>query len=211
MKFSSIARSLLQVLKFRRWNAPEEAPARLIVGLGNPGRQFRGTPHNLGFEVIDSMVAAWGCSRPKRDCRAVTVWARAGGRQLLLAKPLTYMNRSGDSVAPLLSRYRLTAAELIVVCDDLALPFGKLRVRPRGSAGGHRGVQSIIEALGTDEFVRVRLGIGRTDLGEDAARYVLAPLPPEQRETARVLTNLGQEAVSILLNSGVDDAMRRFN
>jgi PTH1 family peptidyl-tRNA hydrolase len=131
--------------------------------------------------------------------------------RLLLAKPLTYMNRSGNSVGPLLQRHHLTAAGLIVVCDDLALPFGKLRVRPRGSSGGHRGLQSIIETLGTHEFVRVRLGIGRTGSEEEAARYVLAPIPPDLRETAGILVSLGQEAVWTLLNSGVEAAMRRFN
>lgn len=211
MKFISLTRSLLEVLTLRRRKDPAEPPARLIVGLGNPGRRYRGTPHNLGFEAIDSMAAAWGCSRVRRECQAETVWARAGGLRLLLAKPLTYMNRSGDSVAPLLRLHRLSAAELIVVCDDLALPFGKLRVRPRGGAGGHRGLQSIIDALGSQEFLRVRLGIGQTGVGEDAARYVLAPIPPELREAARILASLGQEAVWTLLTEDVEAAMRRFN
>jgi peptidyl-tRNA hydrolase, PTH1 family len=192
-------------------SAVVETPQKVIVGLGNPGGQYRQTPHNLGFEVIDWLAAEAAVSCGRQQCRARVGVGRIGGTNVLLVKPQAFMNRSGLPVKELLEQYRRTAGELIVVCDDLALPFGKVRVRAKGSSGGHKGLQSIIERLGTSEFVRVRLGIGPETQVEDAAEYVLSSMPGEKQAAAQEMIRVAGEAVKTICQAGVQAAMNQHN
>lgn len=190
---------------------------RLIVGLGNPGREYARTPHNLGFAVIEELAARARLRTRRRAFRAHLWRGRLDGKEVLLAQPQTYMNLSGVAVAELLRAEGLTPAELIVVTDDVALPWGQLRIRERGSAGGHNGLESVITALGTSEFLRVRLGIqprepesGQAEVG-DLAEYVLAPMGADEQRLAEAMVAEAAEAVRMVLREGPKRAMTRFN
>lgn len=189
----------------------------LIVGLGNPGMEYVQTPHNAGFMVIDRIAALCDVQMTNRRGRAQTAKARLAGHEVLLAKPETFMNLSGLSVAALLIELELGLADLIVVYDELALPLGQIRVRERGSAGGHNGVKSISGALGTEEWTRVRVGVGKppTETGREVKAggtgYLLSPL--RKREMAELQEGLDEavRAVEVVLNEGTVQAMSRFN
>jgi PTH1 family peptidyl-tRNA hydrolase len=184
---------------------------KLIVGLGNPGKKYQSTRHNLGFFVIDRIAAGRPITVRKRICEALTgEWAEDGER-ILLAKPQTYMNRSGACVKELLREFHGSPNDLVVIYDDLDLPFGRIRIRTKGSAGGHRGVISIAESLAGAPFPRVRVGIGRPPEGVDAVDYVLEPFDVDQRDTLDVVVGKASEAVLALLREGVEAAMREFN
>jgi PTH1 family peptidyl-tRNA hydrolase len=185
---------------------------RAIVGLGNPGREYAATPHNLGFAVVERLAEA-GRLRNRRLQAHALVWRGELDRtDVLLAQPQTFMNASGPAVAELLRIYRLAPADLIVVLDDVALPWGQLRIRERGSAGGHKGLESVLAALGTEEFVRVRLGVQPPEGGVgDVADYVLAPMSPEQKKVAAEMVVEATEAVRAILREGPGRAMTRFN
>jgi len=187
------------------------SPQKIIVGLGNPGIQHENTPHSLGFRVIDRLAAEAKIGCVARESRALTGVIKIDDLEVLLAKPQTYMNLSGDSVKGLLHRYWLNTGDLIVVCDDLALPWGRLRIRARGSSGGHNGLQSIIEALGTSEFIRVRLGIAPERNIDDSAQYVLTPISAEKETTVLEMVCKAQEALKTICQSGVQVAMSKFN
>ena len=190
---------------------------KLIVGLGNPGMEYLQTPHNAGFMVIDRIAALCDVQMTNRRGRAQTARARLAGHEVLLAKPETFMNLSGLSVAALLIELELGLADLIVVYDELALPLGQIRVRERGSAGGHNGVKSISGALGTEEWTRVRVGVGKppTETGREVKAggtgYLLSPL--RKREMAELEEGLDEavRAVEVMLNEGTVQAMSRFN
>lgn len=185
---------------------------RLIVGLGNPGREYALTPHNLGFAVIERLAERARLRRRQRACRSHLWRGRLDGREVVLAQPQTYMNLSGPAVAELLRAEELTPADLIVVADDVALPWGQLRLRERGSAGGHNGLESVIDALGTTAFLRVRLGIQpRAGWVGDLADYVLAPMGAEERRVAAAMVAEAAEAVRVVLREGPSRAMTRFN
>src|SRR5438132_7175150 len=149
---------------------------KVVVGLGNPGMEYQNTPHNLGFEVVDLLASRGGASWRTKECSALTTRMSLGDFDILLAKPQTFMNLSGKSVAELLEKYEVSVDGLIVACDDLALPFGKIRVRGQGSSGGHKGLESIIQWLNSGEFPRVRLGIAPAFEVQDLATYVLSPI-----------------------------------
>lgn len=185
---------------------------RLIVGLGNPGRDFLHTPHNLGFAVIERL-AEQARVRARQQRGTAHLWrGRLDQTEVLLAQPQTFMNASGLAVGPLLRAEGLTPADLIVVADDVALPWGTLRIRERGSAGGHKGLESVIAALGTTEFVRVRLGIEPAVGGVgDLAEYVLTPMNAEERRRAAEMVAEAAEAVRLILREGPQRAMARFN
>ncbi|MFQ5664182.1 MAG: aminoacyl-tRNA hydrolase, partial [Terriglobia bacterium] len=181
---------------------------RLIVGLGNPGPDYAHTPHNLGFAVIERLAQQ---ARIRSRPRPARGWrGRLDQREVLLAQPQSFMNASGWAVSQLLRAEGLTPAELIVVSDDVALPWGTLRIRERGRAGGHKGLESVIAALGTDEFVRLRLGI-RPEEGwvGDLADYVLTPMSPEQGCRAAAMVAEAAEAVRVILREGPQRAMAR--
>lgn len=184
---------------------------KLVVGLGNPGRRYAHTPHNAGFAVVDQLASAGGSGWRSDPCLARVATVRLSGTSMLLAKPETYVNLSGRAVGLLLSRHRLSLDDLVVICDDLALPLGRLRIRARGGDGGHNGLKSIIEALATREFTRVRLGMAPEEEIPDAAEFVLSPVPPQRTAAFRQMVLRGAEAVESICLAGVDEAMNRFN
>jgi peptidyl-tRNA hydrolase, PTH1 family len=184
---------------------------KLVVGLGNRGRKYERTRHNLGFLVIDRLAAENGVAVKRKFCDALIGEWGIDGERILLAKPQGYMNRSGDSVKALLEEFRVSAKDLVVVYDDLDLPFGRIRIRPKGSAGGHRGVLSVMESLAGGSFCRVRIGIGRPPEGMDAADYVLEPFSPEEAAKLDDVVSRGSEAVIASLSDGVERAMEKFN
>jgi peptidyl-tRNA hydrolase, PTH1 family len=186
---------------------------KLIVGLGNPGIEYQFTPHNMGFLAIDRIAEQCGVKVANRHCKAVTARAIVEGQPVLLAKPETYMNLSGESVRELLERYQADPAkDLIVLCDELALPFGSIRVRQRGSAGGHNGMKSIIACLGgSQEFLRVRLGVAPGHKLTNGRDYLLSPMRKAQLPLADEALDASSEAVRMILTLGASAAMNRFN
>jgi len=195
---------------------------RLVAGLGNPGPEYDWTPHNLGFHVLDELARACGklfgsrvefqnpstlgAARPPAPCLV----GRCAPHDVWLVKPLTYMNRSGAVVAPLVRSLGVSPASLMVVYDDLDLPPGRLRIRPRGGSGGHKGVRSIVEELGSDDFPRLRIGVGRPRT--DAARHVLAALVDGELELAKIAVAHAAEALAAwLIDGDTDGVMTRFH
>jgi PTH1 family peptidyl-tRNA hydrolase len=186
---------------------------KLIVGLGNPGDEYQFTPHNMGFLAVDRIAEQCGVRMTNRHCKAVTARAIVEGQLVLLAKPETYMNLSGESVRELLERYEADPArDLIVLCDELALPFGSIRVRERGSAGGHNGMKSIIESIGgSQEFLRIRLGVAPEYKLTNGREYLLSPMRKAQLPLANEALDASSEAVRMILTLGASAAMNRFN
>lgn len=184
---------------------------RLIVGLGNPGAEYAWTPHNLGFLVLDRLAERAGARIERPEAKSYIGFGRLAGQDVLLAKPQTYMNASGLALRELAARYEFEAPQTIVVVDEAALPWGMLRIRERGSAGGHNGLKSIIGALGTDEFVRVRLGIQPEYPVSDLGEYVLRPMRKADLEQAAEMVEAAADAVELILGEGVGRAMSRYN
>ena len=185
---------------------------KLIVGLGNPGIEYQFTPHNMGFLAVDCIAEQCGVRVNNRHCRAQTARTRIAGHEVVLAKPETYMNLSGVSVAELVREYEAKPEEdLVVLYDELDLPFGTLRVRPRGRSAGHNGMQSLIAALDTQEITRVRMGIGPDYPVGDGAKYVLSQLKKAQLEVVARMLDDTAEAVRVILADGVEAAMSKFN
>jgi peptidyl-tRNA hydrolase, PTH1 family len=185
---------------------------KLIVGLGNPGREYEMTRHNLGFMLIDRLLGRAGGRRFRSESSAKVAEVELAGQRVLLAKPQTYMNLSGDAVRPLLDRYgEGKPASLLVASDDVALPFGMIRVRARGSAGGQKGLKSIIERLGTQEFARVRLGVKPDHPLDDLSRFVLSPIRNRDHAQLEETLERAVDAVTVILSEGVERAMARFN
>jgi PTH1 family peptidyl-tRNA hydrolase len=183
----------------------------LVAGLGNPGLEYAFTPHNLGFMVIDRLAEANGIHVTRKESKALVGHGKIAGQPVTLAKPQTYMNISGVAVRALLERYSLTVRNLILVYDDLALPWMALRVRPKGSAGGHNGVESVIGCVGTNEFARVRLGIHPGHPVSDGAKFVLAPFRRAQSKELDEVLDHGARAVESLIAEGVEKSMTKFN
>jgi peptidyl-tRNA hydrolase, PTH1 family len=184
---------------------------RLVVGLGNPGARYRRTRHNVGFLVVDELAARAGAGNGRADWDAWVAEASLAGADVLLAKPLTFMNRSGVAVERLAARLGLASADLLVVLDDLALELGSLRIRERGSHGGHNGLRSLIEVLGTDDFARVRVGIRKGDAPDDLADYVLSDFPQEDVLVVQESVGRAAEAVECMIREGAPAAMNRYN
>jgi PTH1 family peptidyl-tRNA hydrolase len=184
---------------------------RLIVGLGNPGPEYAWTPHNLGFFVIDRLAELAGARVERPEAKSLVGRGRLGEHEMVLAKPQTYMNLSGLAVCELAERWEVSPAELIVIFDDVALPWGSIRIRERGSAGGHNGMKSIIGALGTMEFTRIRLGVQPDHPVADLAAYVVRPMRKRDLEGAAEMVDAAVEAVQVILREGVARAMSRFN
>ena len=186
---------------------------RLIVGLGNPGAEYEWARHNLGFMLIDKLAADAGATVRRRECRSLVGSAAIEGERAKLAKPQTYMNLSGEAVACLIAKYDAAGIgkSLIVISDDLALPFGAIRLRARGSAGGHNGLKSIIASLGTNEFVRLRIGIQPEHPVDDAKRFVLNEFARSEKRGLAEILERGSEAVRSVLRDGVAKAMSLCN
>lgn len=189
---------------------------KLIVGLGNPGIEYQFTPHNLGFLTVDRLAERLNVNVTNRHCKAVTARAKIGSgskeEDVLLAKPETFMNLSGMSVRELVEKYEANpATDLIVVHDELDLPFGTARIKFRGGSAGHNGMESILGALGTDEFFRVRLGVAPDHPIRDGASYLLAPIKKSQYEVVDQLLDTAADAVTAIVTDGAQAAMNRFN
>ena len=185
---------------------------RLIVGLGNPGIEYQFTPHNLGFLAVDRIAEQCGVVVNNRHCHAQTARARIDNEDVVLAKPETYMNLSGMSVRELVEKYQaLPANDLVLLYDELDLPFGTLRVRPRGRSAGHNGVESVIGALGTQEFARIRMGVAPDFPVSDGAKYVLSQFKKAQYPVVDQVLDAAAEAVKVILAEGMQAAMNRFN
>ena len=184
---------------------------KLVVGLGNPGRRYAGTRHNVGFEIADAIAAnhrvEWQVA--PRGIEALTgKWREAG---VIVAKPLTSMNASGPAVVALLQFFKIEPADLLVVVDDINLELGRLRARASGSAGGHNGLKSIIEALATTDFARVRVGVGRGDASRDLADHVLAKFESPERAAVADAIGRAAEAAELFITEGIGPMMNRFN
>jgi PTH1 family peptidyl-tRNA hydrolase len=186
---------------------------KLVVGLGNPGPKYRETRHNIGFLVVEELVRRFGgeFTLGPSQVPETFIAKRFGDQPLLVAKPLTFMNRSGDSVAGLLRYYGLEPDALLVIVDEAALPFGRLRARARGSAGGHNGLKSVIERLGTTEFARLRLGVGRGDARRDLADHVLAMFEAGERAGLDELVTRAADAAEMFAVDGIGKVMNVYN
>jgi PTH1 family peptidyl-tRNA hydrolase len=185
---------------------------KLIVGLGNPGPEYELTPHNLGFLTINLIAHRLGIEVRNRQCRALTARAVIAGTPVVLAKPETYMNLSGLSVRELVAEHQVDVkSDLIVIYDELDLPLGTMRIRQRGGTAGHNGMESILGALGTDEFLRIRLGIAPDRKVSDGAKYVLTPFRKAQDTVVDEMLDTAAQAVELILKEGAAAAMNRFN
>src|SRR5579862_2418839 len=184
---------------------------RLIVGLGNPGIEYAWTPHNMGFLVVDMLAEQAGIRVTRPESKSFVGLGSIAGHEVALAKPQTMMNLSGLAVRELLGRAGCEPCDVIVVCDDIALPWGMIRVRERGSAGGHNGLKSVIGALGTMEFPRVRLGVQPGEMKGDLREYVLHQIRRDEEDAVAEEVEQGAEAVKIILAEGTQSAMNCFN
>ena len=181
----------------------------LIVGLGNPGKDYEGTRHNVGYMAVDVLAKRHRIHVKARRNKAQIGEGTIGDEKVILAKPLTFVNLSGEAVSGLMRRYRLNVEDVIVITDDVNLPVGRLRIRPNGSAGGHKGLKSIILSLGTQDFIRIRIGIGAPDRG--MVDYVLSRFTREERPIIKQAVTRAADAVEAILASGLDQAMNEFN
>ncbi len=185
---------------------------KLIIGLGNPGIEYQFTPHNLGFLTIDRIAGNQGVEVRNRQCRALTARAEIAGQPVILAKPETFMNLSGLSVRELVAEYQADVkSDLIVIYDELDFPLGTIRIKQRGSSAGHNGMESILGALGTDEFLRIRLGIAPSRKLSDTIKFVLTPFRKSQLKVVDEILDSAAEAVEMILKEGPAAAMNRVN
>ncbi|MGN0833113.1 MAG: aminoacyl-tRNA hydrolase [Kiritimatiellia bacterium] len=183
---------------------------KIVVGLGNPGAQYAGTPHSVGFEAIDAIAAEAGVAwEAKRQFKCLLARGTFAGLPVILCKPQTYMNLSGEAVAPLVRYSNATAADLLVIQDDIDLAVGRMRVRKGGSCGGHNGIRNIIERLGTPDFVRLKLGVGRG--GPNVVAHVLGKFDPATRQTMDLVVAEAVKAAAAVLRDGPDRAMNAYN
>jgi len=188
----------------------ESGIARLVVGLGNPGRKYAGNRHNVGFQCLNRLAEAWGLSFSKRKHKALLAQGETAGLKVVLAKPQTFMNLSGETVERLARFYKLPPESILVIYDDLDLPVGRIRLRPEGGSGGHKGMKSIMEHLGNDGFPRLRVGIGRPTHG-DPVDYVLSDFAPDERIAIEEAYERVVSAVELWLAEGIVAAMNRYN
>ena len=185
---------------------------KLIVGLGNPGIEYQFTPHNIGFLAVDRIAEQCGVMIDNRHCKALTARTRIGNEEILLAKPETYMNLSGMSVLELVRKYEVhPQQDVLVIYDELDLPLGMIRVRPRGSSAGHNGMQSIMNALQSEEIARIRIGVAPDDPRKGGAKYILAPFRKSMLGPLDEALELTAQAVNVIVNESIGAAMNRFN
>ena len=184
---------------------------RLIVGLGNPDPEYQWTPHNLGFMAVDELANRGGIRVERPEGKALVGKGKIAGEDVLLAKPQTYMNLSGISVRELLEKYELTAVDLLVMWDEVQLPFGTIRIDRKGSGGSHNGANSVISAVGTQEFSRIRLGCGPDHPLSSRKEFVLRPMKKSELEEAAEMIGKAGDAVEMILAKGIEPAMNIFN
>lgn len=183
---------------------------KIIAGLGNPGAQYAGTPHSIGFELVDAIAAESGAVwENKKAFKCLMAKCSFAGVQVMLVKPQTFMNLSGDAVAPVVKYHNASASDLLVVQDDIDLPAGKMRIRKGGSSGGHNGIRSIVERLGTTDFVRLKLGVGKDR--SNVVGHVLGKFSPEMRRIMDMTLSAAVKAAAEFLRNGPDSAMNQFN
>ena len=194
----------------KRAHHPEPL-ALAVVGLGNPGAEYAATRHNAGFWCIDVLARKYAIHLERRRSSAIIGEGAIANRPVALVKPRTYVNRSGAAIRYLQARYALPTDKLLIVCDDINLPPGKLRLRPKGSAGGHNGLKSIIEATGSQAFPRLRIGVGRPADGAGQIEHVIGPMPPDEREVLDAAVERAADAIACLLAEGIQETMSRFN
>ncbi len=186
---------------------------KVVVGLGNPGRRYRGTRHNVGFDVMDELARRGGIDfEPAPTLIAATLARlRRPDQAVLLVKPQTFVNRSGEAVSGLLRYFKVDLAGLLIVVDEVQLPLGRVRARRSGSAGGHNGLRSVIDDLGTEAFSRLRIGVGRGDGRRDLADHVLARFEPHEREALHAAVSRAADAAELFIEQGIEAVMNRFN
>ena len=182
-----------------------------LIGLGNPGKEYENTRHNVGFQVVDHLIASYSPGMVERKFRASWGFAMAEGRKILFVKPLTFMNRSGEAVSEILKYFGIPPGRMLVIHDDLDLPFARIRIAPKGGSGGHKGIQSIIDHVGSPDFPRLKIGIGRPKHGEPLEPFVLHPPYPEDREIFEKMTVQAEKAARAVLATCLSDAMNEFN
>lgn len=194
------------------FSVPVAGPGmKLVVGLGNPGERYSGTRHNVGFDLLDELAKRWHADRPKSRFEAELREIQCGGERLLLIAPQTFMNLSGRSVQPLMKFYQIPLTDVLVVCDDLNLKLGQLRLRASGSAGGQKGLLSILQTMGTEAIGRLRIGVDRPPPFMDAAAFVLAKFRKEELPTIDEAIRKAANAVEVWAKEGMDAAMNAFN
>lgn len=185
---------------------------KMIVGLGNPGRRYEGTAHNMGFQVTDVLARRWSLSfRESKRAKAEVAEGMIGDRPVMLVKPLTFMNLSGEAVGALTRQAEMAEDDLLVITDDVSLPIGRLRIRPGGSHGGHNGLRSIVERMGHDRFARLRVGIQPIWEIEDLVQFVLSRLPPLERKQLAEMVDLAADAAETWLGEGSAATAEKFN
>lgn len=203
-------RNLLRSFGGKRDRHPEP-PALAVVGLGNPGAEYAATRHNAGFWCIDALARKHAIRLERRRSSAIIGEGVIANCPVALVKPRTYVNRSGAAIRYLQARYGLPADKLLIVCDDINLPPGKLRLRAKGSAGGHNGLKSVIEAAGSQAFPRLRIGVGMPADSAGQIEHVIGPMPPDEREVLDAAVERAADAIACLLAEGIQETMSRFN
>lgn len=197
---------------FLKEKQEDEKVMYIIVGLGNPEPKYNGTRHNIGFSAVTALADAHNISLDMKKHRALIGKGVVAGKKVILVQPLTYMNLSGESVRELVDYYKLDSeSELLVIYDDVNLAPGKLRIRAKGSAGGHNGIKSIIACLGTQNFARIRIGVGEKPKGWDLADYVLGKFDRDEEPMIREALDRAADACRVILSEGIDAAMNQFN
>lgn len=184
---------------------------KVVVGLGNPGQKYSQTRHNIGFMAVEKLAAHWGISALWQNRKNCQIAEYRSSETIILAKPQTYMNLSGQAVGELVDWHKISVDDVIVIYDDVDLPLGKLRLRPKGGSGGHRGVESLICRFGTDAFLRVKIGINHPPDCWDTADYVLSRFTPEENLVLDAALKQSVDAVECILARGIDEAMNKFN
>ena len=190
---------------------PQPPLRKIIVGLGNPGARYAHTRHNIGFDCIDRLAQRWNIPLSDRRQHVALGQGEFEGTPVVLAKPRTFMNNSGHAARYLLARFRAQASDLVIIYDEMDLPLGIIRLRPRGGTAGHQGMASIVELLGTNKFSRIRVGIGKPESADDWVRYVLEPFAPEEAPLVDEVVERVAASLDSLLAEGIDRAMNRFN
>jgi len=199
-----------RLLEWLRPGGRTGSPDKVIIGLGNPGHRYARTRHNAGFTVVERMAGKSGEWKDYRRLASICQ-VKIDGTAVMLVRPLTFMNNSGEAVEALLSRWDLGPEDLLVIYDDLDLPVGSIRLRPGGGSGGHKGVQSIIDSLQCQSFARLRIGIGRPPANKDVVDYVLKPFSPEERSVLEDVWQLAADAARCWVKMGIETAMNRYN
>lgn len=184
---------------------------KLIVGLGNPTKEYDGTRHNIGFMAIDALAREYNIAVDTLKHKALIGKGMIEGQKVILAKPVTYMNLSGEAVRAIADYYKILPEDIVIIFDDTTLDVGRIRIRKKGSAGGHNGIKNIIAHLGTTEFPRIKIGIGAKRPGQDLAEYVLARFPNEEKETLRQVLEDVKKVVALMVWDDIEEAMNQYN